>query len=135
MTEPTPAQPASNAFKAIVRSIMPWIISSAASAIAHFGYHVTLPVTIQILGVVGAFLVVVLHTAETRWPWVGVLLGYVGAPVYAPSVKVQSQVYTASLEARIAELEAAVSETKNPSPATAQTAAVPEPTPAPAPAA
>ena len=114
-----PPVPASNAFKAIVRSLMPFVLSGAAALIARLGYHVTLTTTTEILGIVGGALTIVLHAAETQWPWVGIFLGYIGAPVYAPSTKVSYEAQIASLQAQMATLLAQQSEAKSPSPPSA----------------
>lgn len=99
--DPVP-QPSSNAFKAIIRSLMPFIYSGAAGLIARFGYHVTNSTVIQIVAIAGGVLTIVLHALETQFPWVGVFLGYIGAPIYAPSAKVT---LAASQKAQIAQLE------------------------------
>ena len=104
---PTPApvpvpQPSSNAFKAIVRSLMPFVYSGAAALIARFGYHVANTTVIQIVTIAGGVLTIVLHALETQFPWIGVFLGYIGAPIYAPSAKVT---LAASQKAQIAQLE------------------------------
>jgi hypothetical protein len=94
--------PASNTFKALIRSLMPFVYSGAAALIAHFGYHVSNSTVIQIVTIGFAGLTIVLHAAESQWPWVGVFLGYVGAPVYAPVVSQTTQI--AQLEALVAAL-------------------------------
>ncbi len=96
--------PSSNVLKAIIRSLAPFVYSGAASAIAHFGYHVSLATTIQIVAIVGALLTIVLHALETQFPWVGVLLGYLGAPVYPPSTKALLAAQVQSLESQLATL-------------------------------
>jgi hypothetical protein len=103
-TTPTPNQ-VRNLVKSLIRSLMPMLYSLVASAIAHFGYHVSLATVIQIVG--GGFvgLTVILHAAEKRWPWVGVLLGYLGAPTYAPPVKVTQAAQIAALQQQLAELQ------------------------------
>lgn len=108
-----------NAVRALIRTLMPFVYSSVAAVIAHFGYHVSLATVIQIVG--GGFvgLTVVLHALEAKFPWIGVLLGWIGAPTYPPSAKVKAQAYTASLEARIAEFETVKSEAAAPSAPTA----------------
>jgi hypothetical protein len=112
-TTPVPtAQPASNAFKAIVRSLMPFVYSIVAGAIAHFGYHVANTTVIQIVTIAGGVLTIVLHALETQWPAIGVFLGYIGAPVYAPSTKVTLQAQLASVEAQFAAFVAQSEEAK-----------------------
>lgn len=111
---PTP-QPASNAFKAILRSLMPFVYSIAAGIIARFGYHVANTTVIQIVTIAGVALTIVLHALETQWPAIGVFLGYIGAPVYAPSTKVSLTSQVATLENQVAALLAANEELKNPS--------------------
>src|ERR1035437_6309871 len=99
---PPVPQPSSNAFKAIVRSLMPFVYSGAAAIIARFGYHVANTTVIQIVTIAGGVLTIVLHALETQFPWIGVFLGYIGAPVYAPSAKVT---LAASKKQQIATLE------------------------------
>ncbi len=128
MTTPN-AQPAQNAFKSIVRSLTPWLTSTVAAAIAHFGYHVSNVVAAQIIVVAGAALTVVLHALETQFPWIGVFLGYIGAPVYAPSGKTSLKTQVATLESQLAALTATAAEAAAPSAPTA--APVPTQTTAP----
>ena len=126
--------PASNSFKAIVRSLMPFVLSGAAALIARLGYHVSLQTTTLILGVAGGALTVVLHLLETKFPWVGAFLGYIGAPVYAPSKAKVKDAMIATLEAQVATLMAKASEASNPSTPTAAPVVTPvasEPAPAP----
>ena len=108
----TQPQLSTNAFKAIVRSLTPFVYSGAAALIAHFGYHVSNSTVIQIVAIVGAVLTIVLHLLETQFPSIGILLGYIGAPVYAPVPT------RASLESQIAALEAQVAAFIAPTPAT-----------------
>ena len=108
------ASPSSNAFKAVVRSLMPFVESGAAALIARLGYHVTLTTTIAILGIAGGALTIVLHALETQWPAIGVFLGYLGAPVYPPSTKVSKDAAIAQLEAQVAALIAANEEKVTP---------------------
>jgi hypothetical protein len=124
---PSP-QPQSNAFKSIVRSLTPFAVSSAVSAIAHFGYHISNAVALQIIVAVGAALSIVLHALETQFPWIGVLLGYIGAPVYAPSGKTSLKTQVAMLESQLAALTTAQSEAASPTLPTSAPIPVPGPT-------
>jgi hypothetical protein len=81
---------------------MPFVYSGAAAIIARFGYHVANTTVIQIVTIAGGVLTIVLHALETQFPWIGVFLGYIGAPVYAPSAKVT---LAASQKQQIATLE------------------------------
>ncbi len=94
-----------NQFKAIVRSVMPFVISGVASVIARFGYHVSLDTVIQIVGIAGGGLTIVLHALEAKFPWVGVFLGWIGAPAYAPSAKKSLALTVASLQTELAALK------------------------------
>jgi len=94
----------SNAVKAIIRSLAPFVYSFIASVIAHFGYHVSLAVTIQIAAIAGLGLTVVLHALETQFPWVGAFLGWIGAPAYAPSTKALLIAHNQTLKSQIATL-------------------------------
>ena len=76
-----------NVLKALVRSLMPLVYAAVAAAIAHFGYHVSNVTVIRMVTVGFAALTVILHSLEVKFPWVGVFLGWFGAPAYAPSVK------------------------------------------------
>lgn len=114
MTVPAP-QPESNSLKAIIRSLMPFVYSTAASLIAHLGYHVSMKSTVEIVAIVGGALTILLHALETQWPAIGIFLGYVGAPVYAPSTKVSQAQQIAQLEAQIASLVASNEEKATPS--------------------
>lgn len=121
-TTPTPApqpQPETNAFKAIVRSLMPFVLSSLAAASTRLGWHLTSTEQAQIVVVGGAVLTIVLHALETQWPAVGIFLGYIGAPVYAPSTKVSDKARIAQLEAEMAALLAANEEKAAASPPSA----------------
>ena len=111
--------PESNALKAIIRSLMPFVESGAAALIARLGYHVSLTTTIAILGIVGGALTILLHALETQWPAIGVFLGYLGAPVYAPSTKISQKSAIATLEAQVAALTAQLDEKATPSPVVA----------------
>lgn len=104
-----------NTLKAVVRSLTPWAASVVAALIAHFGYHVSNVVATQIVVAAGTGLTVVLHAAERKWPWVGALLGWAGAPQYAPSNKA----VIAQLQAQVAALTTKQTETTNPSQVTA----------------
>ena len=124
--------PMPNTAKSIVRALMPWLISIVASAIAHFGFHVSAGTTIKILAGAGAVLTVALHMLEAKFPWVGVFLGYLGAPVYAPSVKKVQASQIAELQAEVDSLRAKAYESSTPSPVTDGGSAVPSTfTPAP----
>ena len=124
--------PVPNVIKSIIRGLTPWAIATAASAIAHFGYHVSPATTIQILAGAGAVLTALLHALEARFPWVGVFLGYLGAPLYAPSKGASQRAQIDALQAEVDALRASAYEAKTRSPETA--AGVPSTyTPPPAP--
>lgn len=95
-----------NTIKSIVRSLTPLLYAAVAAVIAHFGYHVSDATVVKILGVGYGALAVVLHGLEARFPWVGTLLGWFGAPVYAPSVKKQQAATIAQLKSQVDALTA-----------------------------
>jgi len=103
MSDQTSLSP--SVLKALIRTFMPAVYSGVAAAIAHFGYHVSLATVIQIVGGGFAGLTVVLHWAEKKYPWVGALLGWIGVPQYAPSVKATQASEIAALQAEIAALK------------------------------
>jgi len=111
---PTPA-PASNTFKALVRTFAPFIESGIAGLVAALGFHATATTVAGIVGIAGTVLTIVLHAAESKWPAVGALLGWIGAPVYAPSTKITLTSQVQTLEAQLAAVLAAQYEAQKPS--------------------
>ncbi len=90
-----------NRLKAFIRSVFPFVESAAAAFIArHFG-HVSTNASEFILGVGGLGLSGVLHWLEGHFPWVGVFLGWIGAPAYAPSAKTVLEQQVANLQAEL----------------------------------
>ena len=77
----------SNRIKAFIRSVFPFAESAAVAAVAHFGWRVSPAVATYILGFGGVGLSAVLHWLEGHFPWMGVFLGWAGAPAYAPALK------------------------------------------------
>jgi len=118
-----------NAIKAIVRSITPSLYAGVAAIIAHFGYHVGNATVIQIAAAAYAGLTVILHAAETRWPWVGGLLGWFGAPQYTPSTKVTLVQVQAELDALKAQQHEAANPTVPTAPVVSPPGAMAPPTP------
>ncbi len=112
---------ATNVYKAIIRSLTPWATSVAAAVIAHFGFHVSAIVSAQIVVYAGTVLTVLLHALETRYRWVGVFLGWIGAPVYEPGAKASMQATIASLQAELAAISAKLPVTAPESPVTPAT--------------
>lgn len=127
------ATPVPNAYKAILRSLMPFVEGAVVAVVAHFGWHINLATAAQVLVVVGGALTVVLHAAESRWPWVGVFLGVLGAPAYVPSAKATQAGVLATQDARIATLEAELAAVyaaaRAAAPATGTAAVAPHPAP------
>ena len=79
---------------------MPFLETSAAGLVAHLGFHLsTKTAAIYIAGGGGVVLSGVLNYLEKRFKWVGVLLGWIGAPSYAPSLSATVKSLTAELEA------------------------------------
>jgi hypothetical protein len=97
-----------NVKKAIIRSIMPFVVSALVAVCIHFGYHPTAQTITWILGAGGGGLTILLHLLETKWPAIGVLLGYLGAPVYAPPKKVLQSNKIDQLQAEVNSLQAAI---------------------------
>ena len=119
MTTTAVQNPVPNTIKAIVRRVMPLVEGALVGAIAHFGWHPTATVVAEIVAVVATGLSIILPAAEAKFPWVGVLLGYMGAPVYAPSTKKSQATQIAALEAQLATLLAQGAEAVLPSQPTA----------------
>lgn len=135
VTPVPPVSPASNEFKAMVRSLMPFILGGIAALCAHFGWHPTGVELSEIVGIVGTVLTIVVRLLETKWPAFGILLGYVGAPVYPPSTKVSNESLIATLQSQVAVLVAEKEEREaaskpsaaTPAPASSPAAPVPPP--------
>jgi len=88
-----------NQVKAFIRGVMPFVESSIVASVAHFGFKISPTVSAQIIALGGLGLSAVLHYLETHFKWVGVLLGWIGAPAYAPSLSATVKSLTAELEA------------------------------------
>lgn len=108
----------SNVYKAIIRGLVPWLTSTIAAVVAHFGFHVSPIVSAEVIVFAGTGLTVILHALETRYRWIGVFLGWIGAPVYAPSVKATLQANIATLQAQLAAISATLPVTAPESPVT-----------------
>ena len=90
-----------NLIKSIIRAVFPYLESSAAAAIAHFGFHVSPTSSAAIIALGGTFLATALHSLESKFAWIGVFLGWIGAPAYAPSAKKLLTQTVATLQAEI----------------------------------
>jgi len=124
-TTPTKAAvPATNPAKALVRTLVPFVYPAVAAIIARFGYHVSNATVIQIVAAGGTGLTIVLHLLEEKFPKVGILLGWLGAPVYAPGAKASLTAQVATLEAQLSAIAAQVDEAHSPSTPTAGAAPV-----------
>ena len=107
-----------NNLKAFVRSVFPFIESSAVAAIAHYVYNVSPTHSAEILSLGGVALSAFLHWAETHFPWVGVFLGWIGAPTYAPSAKQALTSHVVQLQEELAATLKELDAWKNARPAT-----------------
>jgi hypothetical protein len=105
-----PTTPAPNVWKAIVRSLMPWILAGVGLVIAKAGWKPTPDAEVAILTALGGGLTILLHLVETKFPWVGVFLGYIGAPTYAPATKTIVNTQLADALNQIAELQRQVTD-------------------------
>ena len=94
-----------NTIKSIIRALTPWLLTTLGAVAAHFGWHVSSTASLQGLVLAGGLLTVVLHALEHKFPWVGALLGWLGAPVYAPGKASQQATTIATLESQITALE------------------------------
>jgi hypothetical protein len=75
-----------NTFKAVVRSLTPWVIAAVVWVVTHLGFHISLVTATQVASIIGTALTIGAHYLETKWKWFGVFLGWLGAPAYVPSV-------------------------------------------------
>ena len=107
-----------NNLKAFVRSVFPFLESSAIAAIAHYAYHVSPTHAAVILSAGGVGLSAVIRWTETHFPWVGVFLGWLGAPTYAPSAKQVLVGQVAQLRDELASTKAELNAWKTAIPAT-----------------
>jgi hypothetical protein len=90
-----------NQIKAFVRSVTPFVESSIVGYIAHRFFHKGNVTAAEIAGVGGVFLSAALHWLEIHFPWVGVFLGWIGLPAYAPSAKAQLSDKVAQLQSEL----------------------------------
>ena len=102
-TSPTPQ----DTVRSIVRSLTPWIMSGAVAVATRLGLNIDPQLTAELFAAVGAGLTIGLRALEAKFPWVGKLLGFSGAPTYPPTKKQQTALTIASLEAEVAALQAA----------------------------
>ena len=93
-----------NTIQSIVRALTPWLLTTLGALAARFGWHVSNTASLQGLVLAGGVLTVVLHSLESRFPWVGTFLGWVGAPFYAPGKTSQQATTIATLESEVAAL-------------------------------
>ena len=84
---------------------MPWVLAAIGVAIAKIGWKPTPDIELTIASSLGTGLTVLLHLLETKFPWVGVFLGYLGAPSYAPSKKVTVNAQLSDARVEINELQ------------------------------
>ena len=103
-----------NTIKSIVRALTPWLLTTLGALAAHFGFHVSNAASLQGLVLAGGVLTVVLHSLESRFPWVGTLLGWVGAPFYVPGKSSQQATIIATLESEVAALSKSLSAAQAP---------------------
>lgn len=113
-----------NNLKAFVRSVFPFLESSAIAAIARYAYHVSPTNAAAILSLGGVALSAVIRWTETHFPWVGVFLGWVGAPTYAPSAKQTLKGQVAQLKDELAATQTELNAWKTARPATGTAAIV-----------
>lgn len=91
-----------NVLKAIVRSITPAVLSAIVWVASYFHYHVNAVTATEVASILGTLVTIGAHALETKWKWFGILLGWVGAPAYSPTVtKAQLQAQLAALEAQL----------------------------------
>lgn len=121
--------PSVNPVKDIWRLVVSYVTTAVIGVVAHLGFHVALRSTVVLAAVVGVVLAAVLRWLEKTFPWVGALLGLIGAPAFPASSRLQAQAYTQSLEAQVAQLRAQVSEALTPSAPTSAPSAPVAPTP------
>ena len=94
-----------NRLKAFLRSVFPFLESGAIAVVTHYTAHLSPTTSAYILGGGGVLLSAVLHWLEGHFPWVGVFLGWIGAPTYAPSAK-------QTLKGQVAQLQDQLSATQ-----------------------
>lgn len=105
-------KPSTSIFKTIVRAATPWAISAVVWSAQRFGLHVNAGTATEVAAVVGTALTVLVPPLEKKWPWVGVFLGWIGAPTYTALTT------KAALEAEIVALQNQVNAVVPPAPGT-----------------
>lgn len=97
-------------YKAIVRSLTPWVISGVISTATHLGFHVSTPTAVKLSVLIGTLLTIFVHFLEVKWPKFGILLGWVGAPTYSATKSKKD------LQAEILALQAQLPQDLQPAP-------------------
>ena len=115
--------PAPSVWKDAVRFVTPYLEAFIISLVAKLGFHVTLVMAAGILTLGGTALGLIFRALEHWFPWVGALLGYIGAPAYRPTAKNSLKAQLADLASQYIALQAQVNEGAHPSLGTAQPAA------------
>ena len=100
----------SDTARSIIRSLTPWVLSGTLALATRLGFSVDPQVSAELFAGIGAVLTIGLRSLEARYPWVGKLLGFSGAPTYPPTKKQQAALEAAAQTALIAELQAKVAE-------------------------
>lgn len=102
-TAPTPQ----DTVRSIVRSLTPWVLSGVIAIATRLGLNIDPQLSAELFAAIGAVLTIGLRALEAKYPWVGKLLGFSGAPTYPPTKKQQTAMTIAELEAQVAALQAA----------------------------
>jgi hypothetical protein len=93
--------------RSIVRSLTPWVLSGVIAISTRLGLNINPQVSAELFAAIGTGLTIGLRALEAKYPWVGKLLGFSGAPMYPPTKKQQTAQTIAALEAQVAALQAA----------------------------
>ena len=100
---PTPQ----DTIRSIVRSLTPWIMSGVIAVAARLNAQIDPQLTAELFAAIGAGLTIGLRALEAKFPWVGKLLGFSGAPTYPPTKKQAAAITIADLQDQVAKLQAA----------------------------
>ena len=100
---PTPQ----DTIRSIVRSLTPWMLSGVIAIATRLGLNIDPQLSAELFAAIGAALTIGLRALEAKYPWVGKLLGFSGAPTYPPTKKQQTALTIADLEAQVAALQTA----------------------------
>jgi len=105
-------KPSTSIYKTIVRTLTPWAIGAVVWVAQRLGFHVNAGTATEVAASIGLALTLIVPPLEKKFPWMGVFLGWIGAPTWTANTS------KAQLAAQLAALEVQLAGTQGPTPGT-----------------